>query len=107
MPAIQSRVAPVASKAGEVLRTPRRQISRENICRRIVHGMAPRPGNLKLETVAHAAGELCLQPMVPGGSPLHEADHAGPSETRILPGRIITRLRVALIVRGGQSINRG
>ena len=65
--------------------------------------MAPRPGSLELETVAHAAGELRLQPMVPGGSLLHEANDAGAAKTRIRPGREIARFGVDLIVRGGQA----
>src|SRR5947209_2918023 len=45
--------------------------------------------------------------MVPGGSPLHEANQAGPFKASISPGREIARFGVDLIVVGGQSVNRG
>ena len=61
MTAIQSRGAPVAGKVLEVLRTTRRQHRREDVCCRVVEGMAPGPGGLELQTIGEVAAELGLQ----------------------------------------------
>src|SRR4029077_1346277 len=107
MSAIQSRIAPVASKALEVLWTPRRDIRREHIRSGIVHVVTPRPGRLELQAVREASRHLRLQTVIPRPTIGHESNDVGTVKSRSIVRGDYARVRVDLVKGGRQAIERG
>ncbi len=86
--AIQSRGSVIAREAGEVLRTTRRQYRREDVCRRVVEGVAPGEGRLELQAVGEVPFERHLQAVVVRLAVRLEGNNVGTVEASISPNRI-------------------